>query len=309
MKILIELPTWLGDAVMTTPTIENLVAHYNNPEITLIGSFVALELFRYHPYVINSIVLEKKYTKIYKLTKKLDKFDVFISFRSSFRSKILKLFISSNNKYQFKKNTNIERHQVERYTDFINISLGTTFKPKELKIYRKSKSNKFKNTLIAGINPGASYGNAKRWYPKEFSEVIEKISKDYKVIIFGGPSEILIAKEIENQLIKNGVRNFKNLAGKTSVEELIEYIANLNLFISNDSGPMHIAASFQIPTVAIFGPTRDKETSPWMNKNSEIVKKNLNCQPCMKRTCHLKHHNCMKQIKSVDVLIAIDSIT
>ena len=71
---------------------------------------------------------------------------------------------------------------------------------------------------------------------------------------------------------------------------------------------MHIAASFQVPTVAIFGPTRDNETSQWMNKKSIIVKKHLDCQPCMKRTCPLLHHNCMKMIKAGDILNAIESL-
>jgi heptosyltransferase-2 len=71
---------------------------------------------------------------------------------------------------------------------------------------------------------------------------------------------------------------------------------------------MHIAATFQIPTITIFGPTKDNETSQWMNEKSVIVKKNLKCQPCMKRTCPLKHHNCMKNIKASDVLNAIESL-
>jgi heptosyltransferase-2 len=68
---------------------------------------------------------------------------------------------------------------------------------------------------------------------------------------------------------------------------------------------MHLAAAFQIPTVAIFGPTKDNETSQWMNEKSMIVKKNLECQPCMKRTCPLKHHNCMKMVVASDVLRAV----
>ena len=92
------------------------------------------------------------------------------------------------------------------------------------------------------------------------------------------------------------------------IDELINQIANLDLFITGDSGPMHLAAAFQIPTVAIFGSTNDKETSQWMNENSMIVKKNLECQPCMKRECPLKHHNCMKQIKAGDVLKAAKSL-
>ena len=90
-----------------------------------------------------------------------------------------------------------------------------------------------------------------------------------------------------------------------SISELINHISNLDLFITGDSGPMHLAASFQIPTIAIFGPTKYDETSQWMNDNSIVVKKNLDCQPCMKRTCPLKHHNCMKLIKAQEV---IDSI-
>mgnify|MGYP000896086495 CR=1 FL=1 len=71
---------------------------------------------------------------------------------------------------------------------------------------------------------------------------------------------------------------------------------------------MHLAAAYQIPTVAIFGPTNDKETSQWMNEKSVIVKKNLECQPCMKRTCPLNHHNCMKQIDISEVLQAIETL-
>jgi heptosyltransferase-2 len=70
---------------------------------------------------------------------------------------------------------------------------------------------------------------------------------------------------------------------------------------------MHIAASFKVPTIAIFGPTEDKETSQWMNEKSIILKKNLDCQPCMKRTCPLGHHKCMKTIKAEDVLKAVET--
>ena len=59
----------------------------------------------------------------------------------------------------------------------------------------------------------------------------------------------------------------------------------------------------------IFGPTKDNETSQWMNKNSLVIKKKLDCQPCMKRSCPLRHHNCMKLIKAKDVLSVIDEIT
>ena len=108
-------------------------------------------------------------------------------------------------------------------------------------------------------------------------------------------------------MVDKGISNYRNLTGKTSISELVNYISNLDLFVTGDSGPMHLAASFQVPTVAIFGPTRDSETSQWMNEKSLVVKKNLECQPCMKRVCPLKHHDCMNLIKAVTVLKAIQS--
>jgi heptosyltransferase-2 len=71
---------------------------------------------------------------------------------------------------------------------------------------------------------------------------------------------------------------------------------------------MHIAAALNIPTVAIFGPTNENETSQWMNEKGTIVKKNLKCQPCMRRTCPLNHHKCMRLIESSEVINAVNKI-
>jgi len=306
VKILIELPTWLGDTVMATPAIENIVNLYNDVEITFIGPFVSIETMKNHPKAVKTIVLDKKYTSLYKTAKDLGKFDVFFSFRSSFRTKILKFLISAKKKHQFDKNKYQNRHQVEKYNDFVNDSLSIDSTAGKLQIYGYDTAQSKKKIL--GINPGASYGSAKRWYPQEFAKVASELSSEYDIVIFGGPGETDIAGDIGRALIDSGVKNYKNLAGNTTITELINKIASLDLFITGDSGPMHIAAAFQVPTVAIFGPTKDKETSQWMNKKSIIVKKNLDCQPCMKRTCPLQHHNCMNLIKAVDVLNVVSRI-
>ena len=306
MKLLVELPTWLGDCVMATPAIENIVNFHNDVEITFIGSFVSIEALKNHPKVVKTEVLSKKYTDLYKISQELGKFDVFFSFRSSVRSKFLKFLILAKNKYQFDKNQYADRHQVEKYNDFVNEALGVNFPAGKLTLSTINYQLSTNKTI--GLNPGASYGSAKRWYPQEFAKVASELSKKYDIVIFGGASEIDIANDIEKELIKNNVKNYKNLAGKTTISELISKISRLDLFITGDSGPMHVAAAFQVPTVAIFGPTKDKETSQWRNEKSIIVKKNLECQPCMKRTCPLKHHNCMKLIKAVDVLNAFKDI-
>ena len=104
MKLLIELPTWLGDCVMATPAIENIVNFNNDVQITFIGSFVSIEALKNHPKVIKTVVLDKKYRVLYKTARNLGEFDVFFSFRGSLRTKFLKFLISAKNKYQFDKN-------------------------------------------------------------------------------------------------------------------------------------------------------------------------------------------------------------
>ena len=306
MKILIELPTWLGDCVMATPAIENIVNFNNDVEITFIGSFIAIEALKNHPKVVKTVVLDKKYRVLYKIARNLGEFDYFFSFRSSLRTKFLKFLISAKSKYQFDKNKYQGCHQVDKYNDFINDSLDINFQPGKLLLSTISSQSSTQKTV--GINPGASYGSAKRWYPEEFAKVANELSDQYDIVIFGGPDEQDIALDIEKLLIKKDVKNYKNLAGKTTIPELINHISNLDLFITGDSGPMHVAAAFEVPTVAIFGPTKDDETSQWMNEKSLIVKKNLDCQPCMKRTCPLGHHDCMKLIKAVDVLDSVKSL-
>ena len=313
MRILIELPTWLGDSVMATPAIENIVNCYNNPNITLIGSAVSLEVLKNHPKVIKTIVMDKKYFPLLKTARSLGKFDAFFSFRGSLRSTIFKIFITSINKFQFNKNIYDNCHQVEKYNNFINSSLRVLSVPGELIIRLNSEINMPINFIqskkpILGLNPGAHYGSAKRWNSKKFAMVASELSNKFDILIFGGANELDITKEIELNLINNGVTNYKNLGGKTSVGELMDCISKLSLLITGDSGPMHIAAGFHIPTISIFGPTSDKETSQWMNKKSIIIKKNLDCQPCMKRSCPLYHHNCMELIEAEEVIKAAESL-
>jgi heptosyltransferase II len=309
MKLLIEVPSWLGDTVMCTPAIENIIKILNKPDITLIGPLSSIKLFENNNHITKTFVLERKNSNLNRFAKNLGRFDIFISFRGSIRSKLLKFFITSNKKYQYNKNIYENLHQVEKYNNFVNNSLGVKLTPGKLKLFKTDVKPKIKGSkLKAGINPGASYGSAKQWHPDRFAEVALKLSKNYEIIIFGGDNEKNISKDIERILLEKGVKNFSNLTGTTSIQGLINKISSLDLFITGDSGPMHIAASFQIPTVTIFGPTNDHETSQWMAEKSVIVKKNLDCQPCMQRTCPLKHHDCMNLIEVNEVLSAINKL-
>ncbi|WP_046998014.1 glycosyltransferase family 9 protein [Aliarcobacter butzleri] len=306
-EIFIEIPSWLGDAIMATPAIENLIKTYPDAQITLLGSFVSTQAFQGYPNIKKVIVDDTKksgnrYKNLISLAKSIGRVDLAISFRRSISSKFMMFFIKAKKKFNYRRLTKKEIHLCIRYNDFVNKVLNLKNEVGDLKLYFKP-FNYDKPTL--GINPGATYGSAKRWYPEEFAKIAIEMSKKYDIVIFGGPSETNIAKDIENELVSKGITNYQNLAGKTIIPELIEKIAGLDLFITNDSGPMHIAAAYKVKTIAIFGPTKFTETNQWNNPNGEIVTKNLDCAPCMKRVCPLKHHNCMKNITAADVLNVI----
>ena len=312
MRILIELPSWLGDTVMATPAIENLIDFHKHAEFILIGPSISIEIFKNHPRVTDTHILDKRYLSLVLLIRKLGKFDKYFSFRNSIRSNLYKFFIRSNLKFKYKRNSFQNYHQVDKYNKFINKSLNIDLPIRSLTIYsvttlKDASKEIIKNKPMLGINPGASYGSAKRWYPEEFALVAADLCNQYDIFIIGGPNEKLISADIEKLLIKKGIKNYQNLAGRTSIPELIQLISSFDLFITGDSGPMHLAACYKVPTVSIFGPTNDNETSPWNNKKSIVLKKNLDCQPCMKRVCPLKHHKCMKLIKAKDVLKEVES--
>jgi heptosyltransferase II len=307
IKVLIELPNWLGDCAMSTPAIENIVDYYNEIEITIIGSSSSVELIKNHPKVERSITIDSKNKFSFKAFSHLGFFDVYFSFRGSIRAKLIKFIVNAKNKFQYIHAKYPKRHQVEKYVDFVNNSLNISSSPGNLACYL-TRSNDKKASRILGINPGASYGSAKRWYTDQFAKIAIDLSDNFDIVIFGGVNELDFANKIVAHLKRSNIHNYRNLAGKTSIPELTNYISNLDIFITGDSGPMHIAASLQIPTIALFGPTNPIETSQWKNPHSVIVKKNLDCQPCMKRACPLKHHNCMKLIEAKEVIDSISEI-
>ena len=319
MKILIILPNWLGDAVMATPAIELLSAYYPRAEFTFVGSFVAIEALKYHPFCKNAIVDETKKAPnrvkaTYELAKKLGSFDMALSFRNQIHSSLLLKLTGSvlciakkswHSMFLLSHTPTIkaDKHLAKQYAELAMINTDAWDKnTPPLKLYIKPK--KFDKPMM-GINAGATYGSAKRWYPERFAAVAKEYSERYDIIIFGGPNEVEMAKEIETNLKASHVTNYTNLAGKTTIKELCSLIGGCSLFVTNDSGPMHVAAAYGVPTVSIFGPTKHTETSQWMNEKSIIVRHEMECAPCMRRECPLRHHECMKSIEAAEVVEAV----
>ena len=301
MKILIELPTWLGDCVMVSPAIDHITSEYPDANFYFIGSDISINLMKEHPLCKSAEVLHKELINIYRFAKLNSRPDLFISFRSSIRTVILNFLLGSFRFFQYQPYRYKKGHQVEKYVQFINDSLKIKKLAGELNIYKRKSEKKLSNNIGIGLNPGASYGIAKCWPEDKFVEVAIVLSRKADIFIFGGPNDVDISNRIEKRVKKNGVTNVVNYAGETSIDDLCYLISGLDLFITGDSGPMHIASYYKVPTITIFGPTKDSDTNQWKNPYSKIIKQNLSCQPCMKRVCPLGHNNCMKGISSKKV--------
>lgn len=315
MKIFLEVPVWLGDTVMASVAVNRLMEQFPDAEFTVFGSFVATEIYKTFPRVTRLVVDDSKQHRHFhrlsalaRTARSLGRFDDAFTFRRSFTSKWLMFWLRARRKFKYARLSSAEIHLVQRYVDFINHSLHTHHSANAINLHRDYPLDPTARPLL-GLNPGATYGSAKRWYPQEFAQVAQALHRQYDIVIFGGKNEVPMADDIEQRLRQNGVDNLQNLAGKTDIDGLCAAIAQLNLFITNDSGPMHLAAAFQVPTVAIFGPTKDRETHQWHNPREAIVRKPIECAPCMQRECPLGHHLCMKSIHAADVLARIPEIT
>lgn len=156
-------------------------------------------------------------------------------------------------------------------------------------------------TLIA-INPGAFYGWAKRWLSDRYAKVADSLADRCKarIAILGSTGERQIAKEIAQQMKHPALI----LAGQTTLGQLMGLIKECRLLITNDSGPMHLAAALDVPQVAIFGSTSEIATGP-LSPYSQVVKHPVECSPCFLRECPIDFR-CMTRVTVEQVLGAAE---
>ncbi|MBI4454328.1 MAG: lipopolysaccharide heptosyltransferase II [Acidobacteria bacterium] len=157
---------------------------------------------------------------------------------------------------------------------------------------------------LVGISPGASYGPAKRWLPDRYAAVADHVMHrwDAQVLLFGSADEAPIAREIQSNMRHQPIL----LTGRTTLLELLGLIERCDLFITNDSGPMHLAGALQRPLIALFGSTDENATGP-MNARSHVIHKQVECTPCFLRTCPIDLR-CFKQITVEEVCKFADQI-
>lgn len=150
---------------------------------------------------------------------------------------------------------------------------------------------------VIGVSPGAAYGGAKRWLPERFAEAATQLAAatGATVGVFGSKDERAIAEIVAEQLraARIVVHNF---AGETTLREFIDLAAACRVFITNDSGAMHVAAALGVPTVAVFGATDDETTGP-TGPFVQVVREPVECSPCLLRECPIDHR-CMTRVSA-----------
>ena len=150
---------------------------------------------------------------------------------------------------------------------------------------------------VIGVSPGAAYGSAKRWVPDRFAEAANSLAAESgaAVAVFGSQAERELCAWVA-AAIAAPVRNF---AGETTLAEFIELAAACRVYLTNDSGAMHIASALGVPTVAIFGATNHLTTGP-TGPLARVVREPVECSPCLRRECPIDHR-CMTRVEAATV--------
>ena len=321
-KILIVKPSSLGDIVHTLPLVNSLKASLPDAIIDWVIARGFDDLLDGHPLINRRFIINKDSWKSLKnlpatlsellqLGKELRKqrYDLCIDVQGLLRSGLISAISGASTRLGFSDaregasifyNLKVEGgkglHAVDRYLKLLKplrIHPGSIEFP--LPHIKTKRVVKGKYYILV---PGARW-RTKQWPPEYFSELIRLLSgkapfADFVPVVVGTKSDSPIAKDI---LSKSPVKGI-DLTGKTTLKELVSFIKGANFVVTNDSGPMHLAAAVQTQVFAIFGPTSAQLTGPY-GEGHIVISAGLKCQPCFRRNC--EDVRCMTQLKPQEV--------
>lgn len=315
-KILIIKPSSLGDVVHSLPFLNALRDSFPNAEIHWIIAKGLEGLLEGHPMINKLWIINKDEWKRIKgagttikelrslfKSLKAERYDIVIDLQGLLRSGILAKATGAPVRIGFKEAREGSRifythtvkagkdvHAVDRYLEIAKF-LGCNIS--DIRFPFPLSFNSSLSTLhcqipneYAVIVPGARW-ETKRWHPERFGELASMLS--IRSVVVGGESDT----DIADIVVSNSGSNAVSIVGRTSLKELIEIMRNARFVVTNDSGPMHIAAALNVPVFAIFGPTNPLRTGPY-GKSHVIIRKGLECSPCYRKKC--KGIKCMEMI-------------
>ncbi|MGA8164565.1 MAG: lipopolysaccharide heptosyltransferase II [Waddliaceae bacterium] len=334
-NIVVRLPNWLGDLVMATPVLADLRVHYPGASITAMCQASICPLISRDPNIDEILCFQrpsgwlhrKRHLEIIEPLRQ-GNYDLGIlltnSFSSAwwfwrghvqnrlgyaghFRRRLLNKAIAFHEKREI-------QHLVITYKELLHpLGIPVSDTPPWLYLAEREKEDAvellsryniaYGRHTIIGINPGAAFGSAKCWPPDRFEKLTRRLLNDKNtyILYFGDQA----GAPLVNDICKNMPDRVVNLSGKTSLRELMTLIQCCSVFLTNDSGPMHIAAALHIPLLALFGSTNEVKTGPF--PKGHVIHKHVECSPCYRRICPIDFR-CMKKIDVDEVYQKLMSI-
>lgn len=312
-NVLIRGTNWIGDVVMTFPAIAAVRETLPKAQIAVLVKPWVADLVRMHPAVDEVMIYERPGRHdglggLMRLARELrvGNFDAAILLQNAIEAAILVRLagIPVRAGYSTDARGLLLTHPVRRgpqiktvhqslyYLEMLR-TLGFTSSGNKIRLaltepQRHSAERHLHRLGIAGrrpvvgMAPGAAYGPAKRWFPKRFAAVADRLTERYAcpVVLFGSDGD-----RMSTQAVQSAAKNVLiDIAGRTNLSNAIALIACCDLFVTNDSGLMHVAGALGVPTVAIFGSTNPQTTFP-MGERTVIIRRPVDCSPCLKQEC------------------------
>lgn len=297
-KILFITLSNIGDAILTTPSLDLVRRFFGKAHITVMVGPRAVEVFEDHPQIDRLWIYDKAislWQKIPLLMKlKAEKFDLVVDLRNT----LIPLFIQPRYATPLIRRR-VSGHAIHRHLDRLR-TLGiegcSSFVLPDRAEDQKHvedlmlQKNVDENKSLVLLAPGAA-NRLKRWDLIKFKALGERLrmGKNLEIAIVG-------PKEDKDEFdLAFPPSQWINLVGELSLMQLGSLIKKAKLLITNDSGPMHLATALRTRVLAIFGPTDPKIYGPYGAMNL-VVRLELSCSPCMEGFCRLKTHECMKSL-------------
>jgi len=332
MKIVVRLPNWIGDSILALPALQTFKAALPKAQIWVAGIDWVKDLFVLDGTADGILRLlpthQLRGLKENVRNLKPHHFDAGLLLTNSFASAFLFYWAKIPERWGYDTDgrgllltTRVRaeaaggpRHQVDYYLHLVS-RLGFAGPKPEFKFSIPQEIKESADRLLRSLDvnpqaplvilcPGAAYGPAKRWPAERFARVgsLFQKEKNAQILLIGSAAEAGIAAAVSSAMERKPC----NLAGQTTLPQLIGLISRASLFIANDTGPMHIANALRVPVVAIFGPTDPAVTGPY-EQPSRVVKSDVPCWPCTYRECPYGH-GCMTAIRAEDVYRAGESM-
>jgi len=338
-KIVVRATNWVGDAVMSLPAIEALHARFPDCQIVLVSKPWVSELYWNHPAISRQIVYDpagehRGARGFSRLVRRLraERFDAAVLFQNAFQAAWMVWCAGIPLRIGYARDGRSALlseavevplraaygHEAYYYLQLLFRS-GLIDKPstvREVRLHLAEPEQRWAlgqlrslglggRRFLLGICPGAAFGPAKRWLPDRFAGLADRLIEalDADVLIFGSREEMPLAEAVAQGM----KRPPAVVAGKTTLREFMALLARCHLVITNDSGPMHLAAALGLPLVAIFGSTDEHGTGP-ISPRARVIKHRVECSPCGLRQCPIDFR-CMTGISVDDVYqAALESV-